>query len=120
MIENDVRAVERVEDQRFLTGEGQYVDDLAFPGMLHAAILRSQTAHGMIRSIDLAAANALTGVHAIVSSLQRVAPVSCGWVNTRSLPTAAKLATSGRGSRSGVPPAMGARWSRMACSANSP
>ena len=41
--------VERIEDLRFLRGRGQYVDDLARDGLLHAAILRSPVAHGRIR-----------------------------------------------------------------------
>ena len=49
-------AIERIEDLRFLRGRGQYVDDLAREGMLHAAILRSSVAHGRIRSIDVSAA----------------------------------------------------------------
>jgi carbon-monoxide dehydrogenase large subunit len=58
--------VERIEDLRFLTGRGQYVDDLAREGVLHAAILRSQVAHGLIRSIDVAAARARQGVAAVI------------------------------------------------------
>ena len=45
-------AVERREDLRFVRGRGQYVDDLAPDGLLHAVILRSSVAHGRIRSID--------------------------------------------------------------------
>jgi len=56
-------AVERVEDLRFLRGRGEYVDDLHRDGLLHAAILRSQVAHGHIRSIDLKPALACSGVH---------------------------------------------------------
>ena len=57
--------VERLEDLRFLRGRGQYVDDLTRTGMLHAAVLRSSVAHGRIRSIDVSAALALAGVHAV-------------------------------------------------------
>lgn len=56
----------RREDERFLTGRGCYVDDLKFPGMAHAAIVRSPIAHGNIRSIDLEAARAAPGVLGIV------------------------------------------------------
>ena len=48
--------VERREDLRFLRGRGQYVDDLAPAGLLHAVILRSAVAHGRIRAIDTSAA----------------------------------------------------------------
>jgi carbon-monoxide dehydrogenase large subunit len=52
----------RREDQRLLTGEGQFVADLKLPGMLHAVFVRSQVAHGRIRSVDLSAALAAPGV----------------------------------------------------------
>lgn len=45
-------AIRRVEDGRFLTGGGRFVDDLAFPGMLHCAFVRSPHPHARIRSID--------------------------------------------------------------------
>jgi aerobic carbon-monoxide dehydrogenase large subunit len=60
--------IERREDFRFLTGRGQYVDDLTLDGVLHAAILRSGVAHGRIRSIDTAAARARPGVRAVITA----------------------------------------------------
>jgi carbon-monoxide dehydrogenase large subunit len=60
--------IERLEDFRFLTGRGQYTDDLGGENMLHAVILRSSVAHGRIRAIDTAAALALPGVHAVITS----------------------------------------------------
>ena len=54
--------IERLEDLRFLTGRGQYTDDLTGETMLHAVILRSSVAHGRIRSIDTAAARARRGL----------------------------------------------------------
>ena len=48
--------IERIEDLRLLRGRGRYVDDLTRAGVLHAAILRSPVAHGLIRSIDVSAA----------------------------------------------------------------
>ena len=39
------RSLRRREDLRFLTGSGRYVDDIALPGMLYLAILRSPHAH---------------------------------------------------------------------------
>jgi carbon-monoxide dehydrogenase large subunit len=60
--------VARIEDLRFLRGRGQYVDDLAPEGLLHAAILRSPLAHGRIRAIDTAAARARHGVHAVITA----------------------------------------------------
>ncbi len=60
--------IERLEDLRLVRGRGQYVDDLARKDMLHAAILRSSVGHGRIRSIDVAAARALPGVHAVITA----------------------------------------------------
>ena len=42
----------RKEDARFLRGQGNYLDDIQLPGMLHGAILRSPFAHARIVSID--------------------------------------------------------------------
>lgn len=56
------KSINRVEDPRFLRGEGRYVDDIVLPNMLHAAIKRSPFAHANIISIDTAKAEALPGV----------------------------------------------------------
>ncbi len=55
----------RKEDPRLLTGRGQFVDDIALPGMLHIAFARSAIARGSIVSIDLQLALDVPGVHAI-------------------------------------------------------
>ena len=60
--------VERIEDLRLLRGRGQFVDDLHQEGMLHAAILRSQIAHGRIRLIDVKAALAMPGVRGVFTA----------------------------------------------------
>jgi carbon-monoxide dehydrogenase large subunit len=59
--------IQRIEDLRFLRGRGEYVDDLAHDGCLHAAILRSSVAHGRIRSIDVREARSVPGVHCIIT-----------------------------------------------------
>jgi carbon-monoxide dehydrogenase large subunit len=58
-------SVKRSEDQRILTGTGNYVDDVQLPGMLHAAFLRSPIAHGRITGIDLEEARQVPGVVAV-------------------------------------------------------
>jgi aerobic carbon-monoxide dehydrogenase large subunit len=60
--------VERLEDLRFLTGRGQYTDDLHDDKMLHAVFLRSAVGHGRIRSIDVTAARKKPGVHAVITA----------------------------------------------------
>jgi CO/xanthine dehydrogenase Mo-binding subunit len=54
--------MKRVEDPRLLTGQGGYVDDFEVPGMVHAAVLRSDRAHARIVRIDTSKAAALPGV----------------------------------------------------------
>ena len=72
--------IKRKEDVRFLTGTGQYIDDLKLPGMLHAAILRSPHPHARIISIDATTAQSLPGVQAVytfddIASLAKPIPV---------------------------------------------
>ncbi len=54
--------VRRREDPRFLTGKGQYVDDLRPEGALHVQFVRSYMAHAEIAGIDAEAARELPGV----------------------------------------------------------
>jgi CO/xanthine dehydrogenase Mo-binding subunit len=58
-------AVRRLEDPRFLRGEGRFVDDVTLPGVLHAAFLRSPHAHATIVSIRTDAAKTKPGVVAV-------------------------------------------------------
>src|SRR5919201_849480 len=60
-------SMQRVEDNRVLTGRGRYVDDVTLPGMLHAAFVRSPHAHARITRLDVAAAAQMPGVVAILS-----------------------------------------------------
>ena len=57
----------RKEDARFLRGQGNYVDDVNLPGMLHGAVLRSPHAHARIVSIDATAAEAHPKVKAVIT-----------------------------------------------------
>jgi aerobic carbon-monoxide dehydrogenase large subunit len=50
------QAMRRREDPRFITGRGIYVDDIARPGTLHMAVVRSPEAHARVVSIDTSAA----------------------------------------------------------------
>lgn len=62
--------VKRVEDERFLIGEGEFVADLNPDGVLHAAFLRSPFAHATINSIDVAAAASLPGVARVFTATE--------------------------------------------------
>ena len=58
--------VKRVEDPRFITGKGRYLDDIQLQGMVHIAILRSPYAHANIASIDTSRAKKAPGVLAVI------------------------------------------------------
>ncbi len=57
--------VRRVEDPRLLLGHGRYTDDIAVEGALHGYVLRSGYAAARIVAVDIAAAKAAAGVHAV-------------------------------------------------------
>ena len=59
--------VKRVEDTRFLTGAGRYVDDIAPADALHAVFLRSSVGHGEITELDVSDAREAEGVHAVLT-----------------------------------------------------
>src|SRR5919205_1114790 len=86
------RSVKRKEDDRFIQGRGNYVDDINLPGMLHMAVLRSPFAHARIRSIDTSQAQALPGVVAVVTG-ELLAQHNLAWMPTLSGDTQAVLAT---------------------------
>jgi carbon-monoxide dehydrogenase large subunit len=72
--------VRRKEDARFLTGKGNYVDDINRPGQLHAYILRSQHAHATLGAIHTDKAKAAPGVVAIYTNADmQVGGLPCGW-----------------------------------------
>src|SRR5437899_3331649 len=85
-------SIKRKEDDRFIRGKGNYVDDIQLPGMLHMAILRSPFAHARIRSIDTAAAQAVPGVVAVVTGAL-LEQHKLAWMPTLSGDTQAVLAT---------------------------
>lgn len=57
----------RIEDRRFLTGQGRYVDDIALPHQCYAAMVLSPHAHADILSIDSSDAEAMPGVLAVLT-----------------------------------------------------
>ena len=59
------RSVPRLEDRPLLTGQGRFAADISFPGQWTMRVVRSSIAHGRIKSIDVAAARAMPGVHAV-------------------------------------------------------
>src|SRR5262245_27928807 len=75
-------SIKRREDPRFITGKGNYTDDLKLPGMTYAVFVRSPHANAKIRSIDTAAAKKHPGVVAIFTGkdLTGVNSLPCGWL----------------------------------------
>lgn len=63
----------RLEDQRLLTGQGHFIDDKPEDGALWLHVLRSPHAHARIVSVDVEAAKAMPGVHAIITGADLVA-----------------------------------------------
>ncbi|PPR64748.1 MAG: Carbon monoxide dehydrogenase large chain [Alphaproteobacteria bacterium MarineAlpha3_Bin7] len=66
------KPINRREDERFLTGKGQYSDDLTKDGQYFAVFVRSQIAHAKIISVDTDAANQLPGVITVLSAKEYV------------------------------------------------
>ncbi|MCZ8314442.1 xanthine dehydrogenase family protein molybdopterin-binding subunit [Phreatobacter sp.] len=77
-------AVRRKEDHRFITGKGQYTDDINRPGQTHAYFLRSPHAHANLKKIDLSKAKAMPGVVAIYTgddvAADKIGGLICGWM----------------------------------------
>jgi carbon-monoxide dehydrogenase large subunit len=82
----------RVEDNRFIRGQGNYIDDVALPGMLHMEILRSPVAHARITKIDASRAWDIPGVHLVLTG-EMMATRNLAWMPTLSYDTQAVLAT---------------------------
>ena len=60
--------IRRLEDVRFLSGAGRYVDDIAPEGALHGYVVRSQVAHGTLSALDVSAAEAAPGVKLVLTA----------------------------------------------------
>ncbi len=78
--------IARKEDYRFLTGAGQYTDDVTLPRQTHAVFVRSPHAHANIKSIRKDAALKAPGVLAVYTgedlAAAKVGGLPCGWLIT--------------------------------------
>jgi aerobic carbon-monoxide dehydrogenase large subunit len=73
--------IKRKEDPRFISGLGKYTDDVRIPGMLHAALLRSDRAHAKLKRVDVSKARKMPGVIAAFSGKDlegKLGGVPCG------------------------------------------
>ena len=77
-------AVRRKEDFRFITGKGQYTDDISRPGETKAVFVRSPHAHAKIKAVDGAAAKQMPGVLAVLTGAElagdKIGNLICGWM----------------------------------------
>lgn len=75
------KSVKRVEDKRFITGHGNYTDDMILPRQTFASFVRSPYAHARIVNVDITAAKAMPGVVAVYTGadVAVVNGVPCGW-----------------------------------------
>ena len=78
--------IQRKEDYRFLTGTGQYTDDVALPGQTYAVFVRSPHAHATIKNISLERAKKAPGVIGAFTGADlaaaKVGGLPCGWLIT--------------------------------------
>ena len=74
------QSIKRVEDKRFITGKGNYTDDIALVGMTFAAFVRSPYAHARVKKVDVSKAKKMPGVVAIFTGadVAAVNGVPCG------------------------------------------
>jgi aerobic carbon-monoxide dehydrogenase large subunit len=74
----------RKEDLRYITGKGQYTDDVNRHGQLHAFFVRSPHAHATFTTVDHAAASKMPGVHAVLTgadlAADKIGGLICGWM----------------------------------------
>ena len=77
------QSVKRVEDKRFITGKGNYTDDIVLPGMTFAAVVRSPYGHANITKISTTAAAKADGVVAVLTGKEMqedgIAGLPAGW-----------------------------------------
>ncbi|MGQ0681350.1 xanthine dehydrogenase family protein molybdopterin-binding subunit [Bradyrhizobium sp.] len=86
------RSIDRLEDERFVRGQGRYVADLAAPNALHGLVVRSPHAHARLVSVDIDAARKMPGVAAVLTgadlAADNIGPLPCA---VTSLPMAKPL-----------------------------
>lgn len=75
------KSVKRVEDKRFITGQGRYTDDIKLSNMAAGLFVRSPYAHATINRVDTSAAENMPGVVKIFTGqdMAEVNGVPCGW-----------------------------------------
>jgi carbon-monoxide dehydrogenase large subunit len=95
--------VPRIEDPKLVQGQGTYTDDVTLPGQVHAVMVRSRHAHGIIKKLDVSTARTMPGVLAVYTAaeinaggygpLKTVMPLKNRDGSTMKVPTRFALAT---------------------------
>ena len=79
------RSLNRLEDDRFVRGQGRYIADLALPKALHGVVVRSMHAHARIKAIDVDAARKMPGVAGVFTgsdlAADDIGPLPCAVTN---------------------------------------
>jgi carbon-monoxide dehydrogenase large subunit len=79
------RSINRLEDERFVRGRGQYVANIVVPKALHGVVVRSPHAHARILATHVDAARRMTGVAAVFTgadlAADEIGPLPCGVTN---------------------------------------
>ena len=73
--------VVRIEDPRFLTGEGTYIANLPMPGALHLTFVRSSMAHARLTGIDASEALSMPGIRYVRTASRTPSPASSNVCN---------------------------------------
>ncbi|MEX2495532.1 MAG: hypothetical protein WD448_05545, partial [Woeseia sp.] len=90
------QAIRRLEDQRFITGTGQYTDDISLEGQTYLYIFRSPYAHGTINRLEVVEAAASPGVVAVYTADDLKA------AGVRDVPGASLPATASEGAKDAI------------------
>ncbi len=78
-------SIKRKEDYRFLTGAGNYTDDINLPNQRYAVFVRSPHAHAVIKNLDVSKAEAMPGIHKVFTGKDvegKMGGLPCGWLIT--------------------------------------
>jgi carbon-monoxide dehydrogenase large subunit len=114
--------IERKEDYRFLTGAGQYTDDVDLPRQSHAAFVRSPHAHAVVKNVKLEKARNSPGVLAIYTgedfAAAKLGGLPCGWlitdVNGQPMKEPSPSSSPRPSRRRAMPPSW-SKWTTRSC-----
>ena len=89
------QAVRRVEDQRFTTGAGQFVADMALPRQCYGVAVLSPHAHAIIKRVDVSKAKAAPGVLCVLTGADAASHLGCFVIQALEVPSGGFLIAQG-------------------------